>query len=576
MFHYLFTNDLRITTLESSLKQAGSCFINNKVPSASENKSVNNNIMTLGFYFDLTEKSNCSVSASNSNIRSVVLNFIKKFQYPNLRTKESYNQSITDGIKLVPMRLIVKLLFIMQLSESKNSFLTKDEILNFIFYNESVAKVKNPDIIELYNEIKLYRKKGIMPKSIIKEKDKRNWKQEDRQVREMIKILNWSGYISENENGICIKYNELEKIHKAEIFDIINAVEFWDGGEIESYRKYMDLEKISDITEDSQIEIKESEGYFEESGYNLLFYGVPGSGKSYQVNEYIQDQSKMERVVFHPDYTYSDFVGQILPIIDNEGKICYKFTSGPFTSILKKAKNNSKEIYYLVIEEINRGNAPAIFGEIFQLLDRDEYGNSKYTITSPEISKVIYDNDDMHISLPSNLNIIATMNTSDQNVFTLDTAFQRRWRMRLIQNDIDSAVHAEKEILDTKVKWKDFCKIINRQILESNNTITSSEDKRLGAYFIEGRDLLFDEREDKGANKIDRIKGELRNSLFSEKVIKYLWDDAFKFSRESLFNNDFDSLEAIINAFNNARSIDRWRIFNKDIVDQLLSNSESV
>ena len=106
------------------------------------------------------------------------------------------------------------------------------------------------------------------------------------------------------------------------------------------------------------------------TGQNVLLYGVPGSGKSWTIeHEYCKPGTKVERLVFHPDYTYSDFIGQILPAVDEGGQVSYKFTPGPFTNILREAYNHPAEEYILIIEEINRGNAPAIFGEVFQLLN---------------------------------------------------------------------------------------------------------------------------------------------------------------------------------------------------------------
>ena len=173
-------------------------------------------------------------------------------------------------------------------------------------------------------------------------------------------------------------------------------------------------------------------------GENILLYGVPGAGKSHEIKtKYCDDEKRMERVVFHPDYTYSDFVGQILPRVekdkDGSDKLKYVFTPGPFTKLLKKAQNDPGKDYYLVIEELNRGNAPAIFGEIFQLLDRkdeeeypaEEVGESEYGISNYEVAKEVYGDEKHQVRIPSNMFILATMNTADQNVFTLDTAFQR-------------------------------------------------------------------------------------------------------------------------------------------------------
>ena len=142
MYHYLFTNDLRISVLDESLKKAGHCFVTNTVPSSTEDKSANNNMMTLGFYFTLNESSNCAKVAESGNVRAVVLNFIKKFQFPNMRTTAAYNDAKNDGIKLVPMRMIVKLLYTMNLLHgSLVAYLTKEEIKDFIFYNSEVAKI---------------------------------------------------------------------------------------------------------------------------------------------------------------------------------------------------------------------------------------------------------------------------------------------------------------------------------------------------------------------------------------------------------------------------------------------------
>ncbi|WP_200813128.1 McrB family protein [Helcococcus massiliensis] len=299
----------------------------------------------------------------------------------------------------------------------------------------------------------------------------------------------------------------------------------------------------------------------EEGGKNILLYGVPGSGKSHTIKiDYCEDESKIERVVFHPDYMNTDLIGQILPTIKEDGMITYEFTSGPFTKILKKAYEDPSNKYYLVIEEINRGNAPAIFGEVFQLLDRDKNGNSTYGITNENISRIVYDNPNQLISIPSNLWILATMNTADQNVFTLDTAFQRRWIMRMIKNDIESSEHANMEILDTGVTWKIFAETINNQIISSNSATMSSEDKRLGAYFITEEILLEDK---------ENMSKENFNCLFAEKVIKYLWDDAFKFGREKLFNPEYKSLEKIIEEFSDNNGFKRFDIFETSIKDIL-------
>lgn len=244
MYHYLFTNDLRISVLDESLKKAGYCFSTNTVPSSSEDKSANNNMMTLGFYFTLNEESNCAKVAASGNVRAVVLNFIKKFQFPNLRTTAAFNECKADGIQLAPMRVIVKVLYTMNILHGNLvAYLSKDEIKYFIFYNELVAKKRNPDIGMIINQILEYRKTNVFPDTVSTVEEEHEWKHEDRQIREMLKVLQWSGCISETENGLVIDNDELSRNNKADIFDIITCDTFWNGSTLESYRKYMDLDE---------------------------------------------------------------------------------------------------------------------------------------------------------------------------------------------------------------------------------------------------------------------------------------------------------------------------------------------
>lgn len=319
-----------------------------------------------------------------------------------------------------------------------------------------------------------------------------------------------------------------------------------------------------------------------QGGTNIILYGVPGSGKSWTIeHEYCADEDRMERLVFHPDYMYSDFIGQILPVVRDD-KVRYEFAPGPFTKLLKKAYENPDKNFYLIVEEINRGNAPAIFGEVFQLLDRiddeeSEYpvGTSEYAITNSNIAQIVYGDEKRKVRLPSNFSIIGTMNTSDQNVFTLDTAFQRRWIMRMIPNTFDGHKFANKPILDTTVSWRAFCSAINDEILRRNN-VTSSEDKRLGAYFITAADLVWHEEEDQvEQGSKEWIIARHSNARFSEKVLKYLWDDAFKFAHPETFDTKaYASLELVIETFCNERANDRFKVYNENLRKAILDAAE--
>lgn len=313
---------------------------------------------------------------------------------------------------------------------------------------------------------------------------------------------------------------------------------------------------------------------------NFLLYGVPGCGKSFYVEKHYE--SKVEegftiRVVFHPDYTYSDFVGQVMPILktipneqgEDEKKLQYEFVPGPFTQILHTAYLEPEKQCLLIIEELNRGNAPAIFGEIFQLLDRNDNGESKYGIYNADIAKYAYgglpENQGIAINvlantpikLPPNLTIVATMNTSDQNVFTMDTAFQRRWQMKHIPNrftgeslDEKTINHVAKHLPNSEISWGVFAQTVNKKMHTANLGFGGTEDKSLGVYFATDNDLDDAER-------------------FAEKVLKYLWDDAFKLGRKELFNDCSQGLSAVIEAYEDAKGDPLKKVLVPEVYNEM-------
>lgn len=310
----------------------------------------------------------------------------------------------------------------------------------------------------------------------------------------------------------------------------------------------------------------------------IIYYGVPGSGKSHKIDEItkgVPAEQKM-RVVFHPEYTNADFVGQIVPRVDDG--VDYRFKAGPFSRILKRTYQNIDKPFYLIIEEINRGNASAIFGDLFQLLDRDESGYSKYSVENLDINSYIRSKDNLYndkevpstvkvgdtewteitgIRLPPNLSILATMNTSDQNVFALDNAFQRRWDMELVENKFlisnesseDEKEKAKKQAsaiielpqANLAYTWQQFQSIINSVISEKLNTgLSSMEDKRLGCWFVKACEYESENKEKKfGISK----------KIFANKVLKYLWDDAFKFCHQEIFSAEIFNFENLQNTF---------------------------
>lgn len=283
-------------------------------------------------------------------------------------------------------------------------------------------------------------------------------------------------------------------------------------------------------------------------GQNLIVYGTPGCGKSYYVEHTLLDgypKDNYIRTTFYQDYTNTDFVGQILPVVEGD-KVTYKFNPGPFTLALEQAIRKPNERIALVIEELNRGSAASIFGDIFQLLDRKE-GVSEYGITNVNINNYLKEKFEgvytfKEIRLPGNLSIYATMNTSDQNVFTLDTAFKRRWKFKKLINEF--AVDHQfknKYIPGADITWEELVNDINEYILECSSGL-NSEDKQLGVYFVDENGMRKE--------KVDASDPEAVNA-FAYKVLEYLWSDVAKFDRSKWFVDGIKSLDELVKEYKN-------------------------
>ena len=309
---------------------------------------------------------------------------------------------------------------------------------------------------------------------------------------------------------------------------------------------------------------------------NRIVFGAPGTGKSFQINkelkELLENGGGYERVTFHPDYSYANFVGTYKPVpyIDSDGKdsITYEYVPGPFMRIfvdaLKNSMTNDIKPFLLIIEEINRANVAAVFGDIFQLLDRDDDGVSEYPIqASEDIKKYlarelgavpqVY----TQIRIPDNMFIWATMNSADQGVFPMDTAFKRRWDFTYLGID-DNADNIRGKYIylgegkSQKVEWNKLRKAINSFL--ANEKI--NEDKQLGPYFI-SKTLV-------APLDSDEIDREEFIRVFKNKVIMYLFEDAAKQKRSKLFegcSNGYSRYSEICKEFDK-KGIG---IFNRDI-----------
>ncbi len=276
---------------------------------------------------------------------------------------------------------------------------------------------------------------------------------------------------------------------------------------------------------DKQSEPKTNLQFCNNTPLQIIYYGAPGTGKSHAIKKREDAGLRCIRTTFHPDTDYSTFVGCYKPHRNKESdKLSYEFVEQAFLETYRLAWENPQQKIALVIEEINRGNCAQIFGDIFQLLDRDEDGWSTYPIKAdtdicerltdiaiPGYSETMsarYGKDKegyAFMALPPNMSILATMNTSDQSLFPIDSAFKRRWDWQYMP--IANGGKKWKIVIDTtKFDWWQFVDKINVQI----GATTSSEDKKLGYYFCKAND------------------GKIDAKTFVGKVIFYLWNDVFK------------------------------------------------
>lgn len=352
----------------------------------------------------------------------------------------------------------------------------------------------------------------------------------------------------------------------------------------------------------------------------VIYYGAPGTGKSFTIDDMTDDKNSV-RTTFHPDSDYASFVGAYKPTMEDvpisatyqtkegsygeyltktekhpgtERKIVYKYVPQAFLKAYVAAWSNLDTPYFLIIEEINRGNCAQIFGDLFQLLDRNNAGSSSYAIHADEdITQFLSDDDKGFASLsddqkdairafvlhkdngktqavgqdilngkllllPPNLYIWATMNTSDQSLFPIDSAFKRRWNWKYmpieyhpIDKKTQQPIDWKFQIGDNIYSWGQFLSKINPEIY----TLTESSDKQMGYFFA----------------KADNATGIISEDVFLNKVLFYLWTDVFKdfdvsselfknkkANRSFRFTDFFEDPEALGNFIDN---------FNLDVVE---------
>ncbi len=345
----------------------------------------------------------------------------------------------------------------------------------------------------------------------------------------------------------------------------------------------------SDQTEDFSIQEIDKPNYTPVivSGYshNRIIFGAPGTGKSFKLDQdrkdLLHEGGSFERVTFHPDYSYSTFVGTYKPTmianIDGDNEISYEYVPGPFirtyVDAIKNKMNKTNKPILLIIEEINRANVGAVFGDLFQLLDRNSDGASTYEIEASEdlkmyLSKELGGSPSQFnkLSIPNNLYILATMNSADQGVYPMDTAFKRRWNFEYISVDEnEKQIDGEKFVLGKdqfahEVEWNELRKSINLELTSYN----LNEDKLIGPFFLSSKQI-----NNKSANASLEFC-----ELFKNKVLMYLFEDAARQKRSEIFSGAGDFQSRRYSELCRQFDIKGVEIFSESIVRRLLGISQ--
>lgn len=317
----------------------------------------------------------------------------------------------------------------------------------------------------------------------------------------------------------------------------------------------------------------------------IIYFGAPGTGKSHYVKEKELDgvsSDKIFRVTIHPEYTYSDFIGQLLPETSGTS-VDFKFNPGPFTRALIEAYNDTSKNVYLILEEISRGNVAAIFGDIFQLLDRDNLFRSKYPIRNKSISDLIVGQVRDEVKLPENFNIIGTVNVNDQNVFPMDTAFKRRFEWEYISSKpaIDDTGSRLSKLNNAKIlvsidsvssnnletNWQSFYMALNSFITDKEEGMGKSEDKQVGQFFVDFGERLVEESYSTDSPIAEKANTEI-NTIIRNKVLLYLWQDV---QGHSSFNSSVKLFHSAIKSFDDLYSkYGNDKVFSDIFIDKFL------
>ena len=562
MNYYHFNNDMRIEKLLLNMQVVAKHVETNEWthPTLTLKEARNGLYNNYCFYFGLFPGStNCRLIL-NGRTNLVIGEFIKKFQFPNPKDDRGgyFEKEFNSGKFISPLRTLLQLLFYMYNYKGRNS-LTTEEFKNYIFANDSLLDDKNFSIESLYSQIENQE----LPDNIYNTNVDIAGSNANRFVTQLLGILKFLKYVKVNRGNIILNIDELSDEQRLMFFDIISYKDFWepisaDSSENESYANYIQANDvfIEEEDEDMKPQVREEKVPYEVSheikGINKMYFGAPGTGKSFSIKNFIYDEFKKDstyqseeweknilddkrdnpnvfRTTLHPEFTYNDFVGQLQPK-KNGKSITYDFVPKIFTQAVTAAIRHPKAPIFLILEELSRANVAAVFGDIFQLLDRSDDGSSEYSIDNDSILQGIediyqsyviegtederevyegYEDRGKKIFIPRNLFIIGTVNTSDQNVFVMDTAFKRRFEFDYMDaNELvyDEYTNGEKkegvkgreknnfniklervsdQVEELKTNWIDLYRKLNSFITaKEDKGLGLSEDKQLGQFFF--------------------------------------------------------------------------------------------
>lgn len=566
MLYYHFTNDLRFAQVFQNMDSVANHIKNGiwEHPNQTLNQAKNGWYPVYEFYFGLYKNSHNVDLILDGKQNFVLGEFIKKFQFPNPKTdrSESFKNELANNQLNAPLRTLIQLLVYGSMYENNYS-IHKDVFKYYIIANEEIAK-NEISIGELYNNIQneTIAMQEVDYNSIVTV----SGGDSDRLVRQLLGVIEPLEYINIEDDKIVLNISEVQGEDKGILFDIVNYNEFWESDNlltdrelIASYKEYLQSpEELSNQYQNTSDELSQYVPNFSDELNDkfrqYIYFGAPGTGKSYELNKdsKVFAEANVQRVTFHPNMTYGQFVGVFKPTPIGEEKISYKYVPGVLMKQLVQALLHPDSAYLIIIEEMNRANVAAVFGDIFQLLDRNKAFESEYPISISEdvnwyFENTVYKdpNNEAYIAnmkekiktglkFPSNLFIWTTMNSADQGVMPMDTAFKRRWEQKYF--GIDEAYEKNKQAFDNHkkiiirkkeeghssekvfIEWNKLRNFLNRKLIK----LKVPEDKLLGPYFI-------------SKNILESSDEELTES-FKSKVLMYLFEDAGKQKRSELFD----------------------------------------